>query len=202
MIEPIGQCPMCLADATKGPEGFVLPRFSCRNGHIFHIDETIWNPKSEEQRPLLGTSLILATRNMEIMVSTRLAKNRHHLGLLQFPGGKVDIGESSKGGLRREVREETGLYFDRDGVGFLGSYRIDEGPIQFVVHAYHTMWIADEPIPWENKEPTKMSDWKLIPIHELMLRCFKGECVPFMEQALTDLCKEIQLRKPLPTRPT
>ena len=41
-------------------------------------------------------------------------------GLLAFPGGFVDFGETAEGAARREAREETGI--DVEGLRFLGSW--------------------------------------------------------------------------------
>lgn len=44
---------------------------------------------------------------------TRRAADRHQGGLREFPGGKIEPGESAVAGLRRELREELGLELER-----------------------------------------------------------------------------------------
>lgn len=44
---------------------------------------------------------------------TRRAADRHQGGLWEFPGGKIEPGESAVAGLRRELREELGIELER-----------------------------------------------------------------------------------------
>ncbi len=45
---------------------------------------------------------------------TRRAADRHQGGLWEFPGGKVEPGESAVAGLRRELREELGIELEHE----------------------------------------------------------------------------------------
>lgn len=45
----------------------------------------------------------------QILLLRRSEDDAHNAGLWEFPGGKVDAGETIGEGLRREVLEETGL---------------------------------------------------------------------------------------------
>jgi mutator protein MutT len=47
-------------------------------------------------------------RNPHILISRRLT-NVHLPGLWEFPGGKVELGETLSSALQREIREELGI---------------------------------------------------------------------------------------------
>ena len=48
-------------------------------------------------------------RRVDFLLITRRAGNRHLGGYWEFPGGKLNDGESKEQGLQREIHEETGL---------------------------------------------------------------------------------------------
>ena len=60
---------------------------------------------------------------------TRRAKTlRHHAGQWALPGGRIDVGESPEGAVRRELEEEIGLSLDHDAVlGSLDDYATRSG---------------------------------------------------------------------------
>lgn len=57
--------------------------------------------------PLLVTAAILQ-QDQQILL-TRRPDGSRHAGLWEFPGGKLDPGESPQQGLQREIREELGI---------------------------------------------------------------------------------------------
>jgi A/G-specific adenine glycosylase len=74
-----------------------------------------------------------------------LITQRPHDGLLgglwEFPGGKVEPGETLPDALRREIREELALEIDPGK-----SCRIDHAYTHFriTLHAFHATWISGE----------------------------------------------------------
>lgn len=63
---------------------------------------------SENARVLLVTRGIVVEGDNVLLVK-RSHSDKHNAGLWEFPGGKVDAGETVEEGLVREVYEETGL---------------------------------------------------------------------------------------------
>ncbi|MGI9271715.1 MAG: 8-oxo-dGTP diphosphatase MutT [Woeseiaceae bacterium] len=51
---------------------------------------------------------ILQNTTGEVLIAERLCDGPYN-GLWEFPGGKIDAGESARAALRRELREELGI---------------------------------------------------------------------------------------------
>lgn len=58
--------------------------------------------------PLLVAAAGLVDRDGRVLLTTRPA-GRDHAGLWEFPGGKVEAGETPEAALVRELREELGV---------------------------------------------------------------------------------------------
>jgi len=77
---------------------------------------------SPQQSPLLVTAAIIE-RQGQILI-TRRPDGTRHAGQWEFPGGKLDPGESPEQGLKREILEELGI-------------EVEIGPIfEVVYHRY------------------------------------------------------------------
>lgn len=58
-----------------------------------------------------------------VLLLRRAASSRHFAGEWEFPGGKLDAGETLDQAIRREVREETGL--ETAITGLLGATEVE-----------------------------------------------------------------------------
>ncbi|TDT37868.1 8-oxo-dGTPase [Halospina denitrificans] len=74
----------------------------------------------------LGVVLDTGSGRRRALVAHRSA-DQHQGGLLEFPGGKVDAGETAREGLCRELREEVGLSVDPGAPEFLMRVEHDYG---------------------------------------------------------------------------
>ncbi|MEJ2202246.1 MAG: 8-oxo-dGTP diphosphatase MutT [Desulfuromonadaceae bacterium] len=57
--------------------------------------------------PIIVTAAVI--RQEDGVLITKRPENSRHGGRWEFPGGKLDPGESPQDGLRRELREELGI---------------------------------------------------------------------------------------------
>jgi 8-oxo-dGTP diphosphatase len=77
--------------------------------------------------PLIVTAAIL--RREENVLITRRPEACSHGGLWEFPGGKLDPGESPQEGLEREILEELGLPVKVHSIFEVAYYRYEWGPV-------------------------------------------------------------------------
>lgn len=81
---------------------------------------------------------LLTSRGRVFMV--RRARGRPLAGQWEFPGGKVELGESPEDAIRRELREELGLAVGRLALfgAYSHVYHLPEGPTHYVLIAYRS----------------------------------------------------------------
>ncbi len=101
-------------------------------------------------------------RNGKYLVGQR-PSHKHHGGLWEFPGGKIQKNETATAAIRRELREELALDFI--GVGKTVAMLTD-GIIQI---QFLFVNIKDHPVAMEHSElrwckPTELADLELAPI--------------------------------------
>lgn len=116
----------------------------------------------------VGTSIIVV-RDRKVLVGRR--KGSHAAGLISFPGGHLDFGETWTACARRELREECGKNMK---VGFSHLHgRLDWFLTNDIMPKYGkhyitifmvARWLEGKPI---NTEPHKCEGWKWITFEEL-----------------------------------
>ena len=82
--------------------------------------------------PLLVTAAII--RNQDRILITRRPEGTKHAGLWEFPGGKLETGESPEQGLQREIREELGVESSVDGIFDVVFHRYDWGDVLLLAY--------------------------------------------------------------------
>lgn len=97
---------------------------------------------------------------------TRRAGGGKHEGFWEFPGGKVEQGESLKDCLERELLEELGVKSDVGDVLCMSEFEYDHGAIKLV--ALETRLVSSEfnlkdhdRIEWVS--PKDLLDYQLLP---------------------------------------
>lgn len=100
-------------------------------------------------------------KDKQVLIGQRLAR-QSHAGEWEFPGGKIESGETPIEALKREFVEETGL--STQGWKPLISYPWDHGNLQVQLHVFVTQDFAGELHAHEGHE----FEW--CPINELQTR--------------------------------
>ena len=109
-------------------------------------------------------------RDGRYLVGRRAAHKRHG-GLWEFPGGKVDVGESMLEAARRELAEE--LSVSTNGIGRT-LFSSSDGDAPFLIH-FVEVEIDGEPIPHEHSEiawftPSELGRLQLAPADAVFVR--------------------------------
>jgi len=85
---------------------------------------------SEKPFRLAVRAVVLGDQRQCLLLRRSVA-NRSFVGTWEWPGGKVEDGESFDAGVCREVREEAGLEIVLTGVA--GAYQIETAELHLVV---------------------------------------------------------------------
>lgn len=72
--------------------------------------------------PLNVVAAALIDRSGRLLLQQRPV-GKHHGGLWEFPGGKVEQGETFENALIREIEEELGLSLDESGISLIATAR-------------------------------------------------------------------------------
>lgn len=116
-------------------------------------------------------------RDKEVLIGRR--KGSHGSGLLAFPGGHIEFGESFEDVAVRETFEETGLivepfYADGFGCDLFSSCKMLAKGHHYVTTYVTTKYIDGEP---ELKEPDKCEEWFWVNFHQLQTMLTKEDKV-------------------------
>ncbi|MBN1140392.1 MAG: (deoxy)nucleoside triphosphate pyrophosphohydrolase [Deltaproteobacteria bacterium] len=83
-------------------------------------------------QPLIVTAAVLR-KDGRILI-TRRPEGKRHAGFWEFPGGKLEDGETPPEGLRREIAEELGLEIEVLEIFEVVHHRYDWGPVLILAY--------------------------------------------------------------------
>lgn len=85
------------------------------------------------------------------ILACRRGLERHLGGLWEFPGGKIDIGETPEAALARELQEELGITV-RVGEPLAATVEWTDGAVSICLRGYFCEIIQGEPHAHEHEE--------------------------------------------------
>lgn len=101
-------------------------------------------PRPAEARKLIEVSAGLVFRHGLLLI-TRRRPDAHLGGLWEFPGGKVDEGESAEDCLKRELMEELGIEVEIKELIETIEHDYPEKSVQ--LKFFRCLWLRNEPRP-------------------------------------------------------
>jgi 8-oxo-dGTP diphosphatase len=100
--------------------------------------------------PIIDVAIGLVWKDGRVLIARRPAGA--HLGdLWEFPGGKVEAGESPEVGLLRELREELGIEAEVAAKRAVIEFTYPGRPVR--LHPFDCRWLSGEPHPAGCEDP-------------------------------------------------
>ena len=98
------------------------------------------NKRESPATPLLVTAAIIE-QDGKFLITQRPA-HKPHPCMWEFPGGKLEAGESPQQALKRELREELAVEINVGVICEVVYHLYDWGPV--LILAYHCSWVYGE----------------------------------------------------------
>ena len=137
--------------------------------------------KSSE-RPLLVTAAVIF--NGDRVLITRRPDDKRHPGFWEFPGGKIDPGESPEVALCREIREELEADIMVEEIFEVVFFRYDWGPVLILAYrcrlltkTIHDIGVAEH--RWVH--PEELADFSILPADQPIINRLNGLCSLIMD---------------------
>ena len=122
-------------------------------------------------------SIALINEENEILLSKRPEK-KHLSGFWEFPGGKVEEGETPKKALIREVKEELNININNKCIAPLSFSEFDYKQFQLLLLLYVCRKWDGEPMSMENNElrwvkQSMLIKYKMPPAVDALIYCLQ-----------------------------
>jgi len=125
---------------------------------------------AQNEMPLLVTAAVIFDGDKVLI--TRRPDGSRHAGLWEFPGGKLESGESPEEALRREISEELNAEIEVVEIFEVVFYRYDWGPVlilayycQLLTPTIHNIGVAEH--RWVH--PQDLSGFPILPADQPIL---------------------------------
>ena len=122
-------------------------------------------------------SIALINNENEILLSKRPEK-KHLSGFWEFPGGKVEEGETPEKALIREVKEELNIDINNKCIAPLSFSEFDYNNFQLLLLLYICRRWDGVPMSMENNKlewvkPNMLRDYKMPPADDALIYCLQ-----------------------------
>jgi 8-oxo-dGTP diphosphatase len=122
-------------------------------------------------RPIVDIAIGLVWKVGRLLIARRPA-GVHLGGMWEFPGGKMETGETPEAGLLRELREELGVEATVIGRRAVLEFTYPERTVR--LHPLDCCWLSGEPVPAGCEDPrwvapTELSAYEFPPANAPLL---------------------------------
>ena len=134
-------------------------------------------PTIDHKNLKIVVSIALINEANEILLSKR-PNNKHLAGFWEFPGGKVESGETPEGALIREIKEELNIDINDKCIAPLSFSEFDYKEFQLLLLLYICRRWEGEPKSMENNElkwvePNMLRKYKMPPADDSLIYCIQ-----------------------------
>ena len=134
-------------------------------------------PTIDHKNLKIVVSIALINEANEILLSKR-PNNKHLAGFWEFPGGKVESGETPEGALIREIKEELNIDINDKCIAPLSFSEFDYKEFQLLLLLYICRRWEGEPKSMENNElkwvePNMLRKYKMPPADDALIYCIQ-----------------------------
>ena len=132
---------------------------------------------TDHKKLKIVVSIALINNENEILLSKRPEK-KHLSGFWEFPGGKVEEGETPEKALIREVKEELNIDINNKCIAPLSFSEFDYNNFQLLLLLYICRRWDGEPMSMENNrlewvKPNMLRDYKMPPADDALIYCLQ-----------------------------
>ena len=134
-------------------------------------------PITDHKNLKIVVSIALINNENEILLSKRPEK-KHLSGFWEFPGGKVEEGETPEKALIREVKEELNIDINNKCIAPLSFSEFDYNNFQLLLLLYICRRWDGVPMSMENNKlewvkPNMLRDYKMPPADDALIYCLQ-----------------------------
>ena len=132
---------------------------------------------TDHKKLKIVVSIALINNENEILLSKRPEK-KHLSGFWEFPGGKVEEGETPEKALIREVKEELNIDINNKCIAPLSFSEFDYNNFQLLLLLYICRRWDGVPISMESNKlewvkPNMLRDYKMPPADDALIYCLQ-----------------------------
>ncbi len=134
-------------------------------------------PTIDHKNLKIVVSIALINASNEILLSKR-PHNKHLSGFWEFPGGKVENGETPENALVREIKEELNIEINDKCIAPLSFSEFDYKEFQLLLLLYVCRRWEGRPMSMENNElkwvkPNMLRKYKMPPADDSLIYCIQ-----------------------------
>ncbi len=132
-------------------------------------------PTTDHKNLKIVVSIVLINSSDEILLSKR-PHNKHLSGFWEFPGGKVENGETPENAIVREIKEELNIKINDKCIAPLSFSEFNYEEFQLLLLLYVCRRWEGEPMSMEHNElkwvkPNMLRKYKMPPADDSLIYC-------------------------------
>ncbi len=113
------------------------------------------------KKPIVHVAAALIFDDHNRLIITRRPEGKHLAGLWEFPGGRIEAGETPQRALVREIKEELNLEIEVGALYYQDSFEYDVKTVD--ISFFH----CRQKNPTDKPQAVEVAEWKRVRLSEL-----------------------------------